>query len=128
MTLGEFFETMEKFPTTRLRIICTIGLIVATGAVYLLHACHFQDPTTHGCIGWDPSVNWIMFLSALAGVDVTQYFVKGFTSVKHAQVAASVAIAAPQPPVNIEEVVEEVDEDVTATSDVSELNTEELKG
>lgn len=127
MNLVKLFEAFEKFPTTRLRIISTIGLIVATGTVYLMHACRFQNPTTHMCVGWEPSINWIIFLSALAGVDVTQYFVKGFTSVKHAEVAAKVAINSPtDPQSDVEE--EPVEEDVTATTDVAELNNNELKG
>jgi hypothetical protein len=127
MKLVEFFEASEKFPTTRLRILSTIGLIVATGVVYLMHACKFQHPTTHMCVGWEPSINWIIFLSALAGVDVTQYFVKGFTSVKHAEVAAHVAINSPSAPQEVEE-EEPVEDDVIATTDVAELNNNELKG
>jgi len=111
--------------TTRIRIFATIGLIIATGVVYLFHACHYQDPITHACVGWEPSMNWIMFLSALAGVDVSQYFAKSFTSVKHAQVAANVAMNGSS---DDSEVGDEEIQDVTATSDVSELNHDEMKG
>lgn len=113
--------------TTRVRIFATIGLIIATGVVYLYHACHYQAPITHACVGWEPSMNWIMFLSALAGVDVSQYLVKNFASVKHAQVAAEMAINGVSSDADEVGDVEEV-EDVTATSDVSELNHDELKG
>ena len=124
MSLKTILANDALVSTTRLRIFATIGLIIATGVVYLYHACHYQDPITHACVGWEPSMNWIMFLSALAGVDVSQYFVKSFASVKHAQVAADVAMNGS----SIDEVGDEEIQDVTATSDVSELNTEDMKG
>lgn len=125
MSLISILSNDALVSTTRIRIFATIGLIIATGIVYLLHACHYQDPTTHACVGWEPSLNWIMFLSALAGVDVSQYFVKSFSSVKHAQVAADIAMSGLSGDSDVGDVEEE---DVTATSDVSEFHTDEMKG
>jgi len=126
MGTKQFFESLDHLPTTRIRVLVTIGLITATGVIYLLHSCDFRDPVTQICVGWEPSVNWLIFLSALAGVDVTQYFAKSMTAVQQAKVQA-VAVAAAQP--TSPSVPEPSGDGVISTSDVSELNREdELKG
>jgi len=116
-SLRKIATAIDLIPTTRIRLLVTIGLIAATGITYLMHACDYRSAATQACVGWEPSVNWFIFLSALAGVDVTQYFAKSLTAVKQAQVAAQ----AVQP-------TAEVSGDVTATSDVSEINTQQEKG
>lgn len=127
MSINKF---LEETPTTKVRVLATIGLIIGTGVVYLYHACSYRHPVTYQCYGWEPSMNWILFLSALAGVDVSQYFVKSFTGIKHAQVAASTAIAGVSiPEVEEDDPIQEVENDVTATSDVSEIHlVDEMKG
>jgi hypothetical protein len=101
---------IEHLPTTRIRILITIGLIVATVVTWLMHACDFR--TAQGvCVGWEPSANMIIFLGALAGVDVAQYMTKGLIN---RTVPAS------------EPVVEDpVESPVETTTDVSELSEQE---
>ena len=125
MSLEKVFNALDHLPTTRIRVLVTIGLITATGVTYLLHSCDIRDPVTQLCVGWEPSLNWLIFLSALAGVDVTQYFAKSMTAVQQAKIQANtVSVTTPSTPSS------EISEDgVTSTSDISELNREsELKG
>jgi hypothetical protein len=92
--IRKIFEILDHLPTTRIRVLITIGLITATGTTYLMHACDARLTDTLACAGgWEPSLNWLIFLSALAGVDVTQYFAKSYTAVKQAEVDANVAAA-----------------------------------
>lgn len=113
---------LEKLPTTKIRILVTVLLIGGTGFVYLYFACHNTYPNGT-CINWEPSSNWYIFLSALAGVDVTQFAAKSLTGLKHAQLASSSA-----PTDETAEPVEPTDS--TATTDVSEIQTtlQEQKG
>jgi hypothetical protein len=84
--MDKFLSFLERVPTTKIRILVTVFLILGTGVVYLHFACHNILPT--GCVNWEPSSNWYIFLSALAGVDITQYAAKSFVGVKHAQIAS----------------------------------------
>jgi hypothetical protein len=129
----QFFEALDHLPTTRIRVLVTIILISATGVIYLMHSCDFRDPVTQMCLGWEPSTNWLVFLSALAGVDVTQYFAKSFTSVQQSKVAATVTNTTTNANQKTDQAIVEhnvgPEDGVTSTSDVSELNREdELKG
>lgn len=126
MSLEKVFNSLDHLPTTRIRVLVTIGLITATGITYLLHSCDFRDPVTQLCVGWEPSVNWLIFLSALAGVDVTQYFAKSMTAVQQAKVQAITTTVTPQTTSTSSDISED---GVISTSDISELNREsELKG
>jgi hypothetical protein len=105
------FEIIEQLPTTRIRILITIGLIVATVVTWLMHACDFR--TSQGvCVGWEPSANMIIFLGALAGVDVAQYLSKGLIS-------KSSPISVSEPLTSTES------EAVETTTDISELSEQE---
>ncbi len=124
---------LEKVPTTKIRILVTVFLIFGTGVAYLFYACH-NILSTGACVNWEPSTNWYIFLSALAGVDITQYAAKSFVGIKHAQVtaqandnAANVAIATDTP---MDDTAEPVEPDVITTTDVSEIHTtiQEQKG
>jgi hypothetical protein len=131
--MNKLFQALDHLPTTRIRVLVTIGLITATGVTYLMHACDARMADTLACgAGWEPSLNWLIFLSALAGVDVTQYFAKSFTAVQQSRVAASVTNTTTRADQKTDQAIVEQttsDEGVTATSDVSELNREdELKG
>lgn len=114
----QVLDLFDHLPTTRVRVLVTIGLITATGVKYLMHACDVRNAVTQACVGWEPSLNWLIFLSALAGVDITQYFVKSFTAVKQAQVDATLSNATPV-----------IQEESEASTDISELRSDEnLKG
>lgn len=118
--LYRFIAFLEKVPTTKIRILITIFLIGGTGALYLRYACWDISPTGI-CMVWEPSSNWLIFLSALAGVDVTQFAAKSYAGVRHAQVADAYS-----------EEAESTDtpEDTNASTDVSEIyaNIQEQKG
>lgn len=131
----QFFEILDHLPTTRIRVLVTIGLITATGITYLMHACDVRIVQTLACgPGWEPSLNWLIFLSALAGVDVTQYFAKSFTAVQQSKVAATVINTTTRSDQRTDQAIVEQQNNtssdgVISTSDVSELNREdELKG
>jgi len=81
------FDSLDHFPTTRLRLFATVGLIVATGFIYLngVHNCVINECS----VSWEPPLNWLIFLSALAGVDVTQYFAKGMIQSRQASTDAN---------------------------------------
>lgn len=121
--MKQIITFFDDIPTTRIRILVTIGLIAGTGVTYINHACDIRL-TSLLCASWEPSTNWLMFLCALAGVDVTQYAAKSFTGIKQAQTAASVAAMVEES----EELPPEVSADSTASTDVSELHTTEQKG
>lgn len=53
-------------PTTNARIVVTLALAVATGIRYFVG-------------GWSPSLEWLAFLLAMAGLDVAQFTSKRFT-------------------------------------------------
>lgn len=127
MSLEKVFNSLDHLPTTRIRVLVTICLITATGITYLMHACDARIVETLACgAGWEPSVNWLIFLSALAGVDVTQYFAKSMTAVQQAKVQATI-VHTTQP--TLPSIPESSGDGVTSTSDISELNREdELKG
>jgi hypothetical protein len=105
-------QFIDNLPTTRIRILVTIGLIVATVVTWLKHACDVRSAQGI-CLGWEPSANMIMFLAALAGVDVAQYLSRGF-------------INRSETPAASQKVVEPATEPaVEFTTDVSELSEQE---
>lgn len=110
--MDKIFAFIEHVPTTRIRILVTIGLIVATTITWLMHSCDMRTPQGI-CVGWEPSSNMIIFLAALAGVDVAQYVSKGIIGAKAAPVSTS----------PIEEPQEEPT--VESTTDISELSEQE---
>lgn len=108
--LGRIFEIIDHFPTTRVRILVTIVLIVATVVKWLIHACDFR--TIQGvCVGWEPSANMIIFLAALAGVDVAQYLSRNMHTAK--------TVTLPDP------VKEKPVVSVEATTDIEEISEHE---
>lgn len=57
------FDFVARVPTTNARIVVSLGLAIATGARVI--------GTT-----WVPPTEWLLFLAAMLGLDVTQFFVK----------------------------------------------------
>lgn len=94
--MKEWFAAFDTFPTTRLRICASIGLIIATGITYLAHAC-FSLPH-----GWEPTTAWTTFLLIIAGIDTVQYTAKGMIDVQNAKINAPAPIVTHQPSTNKE--------------------------
>ncbi len=109
--IDQIFDRIETLPTTRIRILVTIGLIVATVVTWLMHACDVRN-AQGVCVGWEPSANMIMFLAALAGVDVAQYLSKGMINAKAPPAATPTEEPQEEPPVE-------------STTDISELSEQE---
>jgi hypothetical protein len=66
MTLARVYLWVNKLPTTNLRILITLGCVVATAVVYLRNGAPKGD-------GWG---EWLLFLATLCGIDVTQFNIK----------------------------------------------------
>jgi len=60
-------ERFAKVPTTNIRVFVTLYLALRTAGHY------FATP------GWEPSLEWLGFIAALAGIDVTQWVRKRTT-------------------------------------------------
>lgn len=61
---------IAKLPSTNARIVVTLVVLVCTAGRYLL-------TTT-----WQPSWEWLVFLAAMSGLDVTQFYAKRKTYLK----------------------------------------------
>ena len=57
-------------PTTKIRILLTLGLALGTAIKYWASA------------GWIPAAEWLVFLTAMAGLDVLQHHNKRKTTFK----------------------------------------------
>lgn len=73
--LNRFLAT---FPSTNGRIVATLGLVIATGLIYL--ALAVAAATNLMSESWEPSWEWLAFLTALSGVDSLQHFTKRKTT------------------------------------------------
>lgn len=67
VNLDRLLELIGKLPTTNVRIAVTLSLVIGTGVVYLHSAT------------WNPSLEWLGFLAAMTGLDVTQFWAKRLT-------------------------------------------------
>lgn len=74
--LDGVMSRVATLPTTNLRIAVTIGLTVATGAVYLLLAVKSK---ALGGESWTPGWEWLTFLVAMSGIDAAQFTAKRVT-------------------------------------------------
>lgn len=122
MSLMAKIKKIDEIPTTRIRILITIGLISATVGTWLYHACDVRNANGM-CVGWEPSANMLIFLGTLAGVDVAQYLSRGVMS-KVTTPVTNPAVDLIQHKVNT--VIEQDNsstEDCTETSDISEINS-----
>lgn len=78
---------LASFPTTNGRIVTSLVMAVATGAVYLGSVVVSIvrgdiDPATAGVQllpAWTPDVEWLGFLVLWAGLDVAQFAGKRFS-------------------------------------------------
>lgn len=68
---------VASLPSTNLRIFVTIGLTVATGAVYLILAVKSK---ALGGESWTPGWEWLTFLVAMSGIDAAQFTAKRITN------------------------------------------------
>jgi hypothetical protein len=66
-------EIWGKLPTTPARISVTLLVFVGTAIRYWLG----------GPQGWEPSLEWLGFLAAMAGIDAVQFYTKRATDASH---------------------------------------------
>jgi hypothetical protein len=67
---------IANLPTTNTRIVVTLVLATATAIRYFLG-------------DWMPSIEWLAFLLAMAGVDVAQYTAKRFSDTGYVSAKAA---------------------------------------
>ena len=73
-------EILSKVPTTQLRIIVTLALVIGTA----IKIWTSQD--------WSPEWDWLLFLGGMSGLDVLQHYGKRKTSWKPTEHANAVRI------------------------------------
>jgi hypothetical protein len=73
-------DWIGKLPTTNARIAITLLLAVATGIRYEASNLAFFS---YVVAPWSPSLEWLGFLIAMAGLDVAQFTSKRFTEVSY---------------------------------------------
>jgi len=71
-TLDKVYKLIDKAPTTNLRIIVTLLLVIGTAIRYWAAG---GGPTA-----WSPDWDWLMFLAAMSGLDVVQHWAKRKTA------------------------------------------------
>lgn len=60
------WQWLADFPSTNGRIVLTLACVAVTCARVVV-------------TGWSPSVEWLVFLAAMSGIDVGQYVAKRVT-------------------------------------------------
>jgi len=65
--MSRFMDWLAKLPTTQARVAVTLALAVGTAIRYWAG-------------GWEPSWEWLTFIAASSGLDVTQFRIKRTTS------------------------------------------------
>lgn len=78
---GTFTGFLAALPTTNFRIFVTMFVFMGTAVRYFF-------PTTKA---WEPSWEWLMFLTVMAGIDAAQYANKRKTAWRPTEVAEVVA-------------------------------------
>jgi hypothetical protein len=67
-------DWVGRVPTTNVRILTTLFCMLLTAGRYVASQ-------TKG--GWEPSVEWLAFLVAMAGVDAAQFLAKRTTDARY---------------------------------------------
>ena len=80
-TVDRLYELVRTAPTTKIRILLTLGLALGTAIKYWASA------------GWIPAAEWLMFLTGMAGLDVLQHHNKRKTTFSPTEHAEAVRIA-----------------------------------
>lgn len=93
--IDKTLEILGKVPTTQLRIVVTLALVVGTA---------IKIWTSQN---WSPEWDWLLFLAGMAGLDVLQHYGKRKTSWKPTEHANAVRIQNGHAPAGDEEVGEE---------------------
>lgn len=102
--LDWLMERVGKMPSTNLRILVTLGLVIATGVVYLFLAIKTElfglhhaaaQPLVTGDKAWVPDGTWLTFLGAMSGLDSLTFLAKRATDSTY--VAARQSGATPVP-------------------------------
>ncbi len=89
--IDKTLEVLGKVPTTQLRILVTLALVIGT-AIKIWRA---PD--------WSPEWDWLLFLAGMSGLDVLQHYGKRLTSWKPTEQANAVRIQNGHEPIDEEE-------------------------
>lgn len=80
-------DAFNRLNTTSFRIVATVGLIYLTGLRYLLSGVGFAKGPHIDT--WVPSNSWLIFLTALAGVEGAMLVAKRLTDYDYQQIKAT---------------------------------------
>ena len=78
--VDRLYELVRNAPTTKIRILMTLGLALGTAIKYWASA------------GWIPAVEWLVFLTGMAGLDVMQHNNKRKTTFSPTELAEAARI------------------------------------
>jgi len=70
---------LSEVPTTNLRVVVTLGICIATAAVYLGYA--LARLWFVAAKAWSPSEVWLLWLATMSGIDAAQFWAKRKTHV-----------------------------------------------
>ena len=76
--LNRLYKLVEIAPTTNMRILLTLGIVLGTAIKYWVSS------------GWIPDIQWLVFLAGMAGLDVWQHYnkrVTTFSPIEYAEAA-----------------------------------------
>ena len=76
----KLYHLIETAPTTKLRILSTLGLALVTAMKYWIS------------VGWIPAAEWLIFLTGMAGLDVLQHNNKRKTTFSPTEIAKAAQI------------------------------------
>ena len=78
--LEKLYKLVETAPTTNMRILMTLGIVLGTAIKYWASS------------GWVPDIQWLVFLAGMAGLDVWQHYNKRVTTFSPTEHAEAVRI------------------------------------
>lgn len=97
-------DRIGKLPSTNLRMVVTLILVIATGVVYLVLAIKAEIWGLHtttltqaaaSAHSWTPDGTWLTFLAGMSGIDALQFGAKRMTDSSY--VTAKAGSLPPQP-------------------------------
>lgn len=78
--IDKALELLGKIPTTQLRIVVTLILVIGTAIKIWVSS------------SWSPEWDWLLFLAGMAGLDVLQHYGKRKTTWKPTEHAEAIRI------------------------------------
>lgn len=107
--IGErVYKVIDNAPTTNLRILLTLAIVLGTAIKYWLS------------VEWIPVWEWLIFLAGMAGIDVWQHAQKRRTTWSPKEHAEAEVIRNGHDEVDIDKILDEIEEEA-ATTDNPEI-------